>query len=181
MYFAFFSNTFQDIFFKSITVLESSNLVTDVTFFYNLVLSDYVNKLSVFDTPYLHNWYNNFYSEYDLPYLYYYHPELFFSKNSVVDDYILSIISKFRPVLSTLCFNEVVGLAVMLFPQYLFILACVGLLFILYFNYYSSSTKEENISDHDFLILNSGLDAEEEIGSLDDILFGFLVFFYVFS
>jgi len=69
----------------------------------------------------------------------------------------------------------------MLFPQYLFCLIAIGFLMMLYFNYYTSSTKEENLIDQDYLIFTATLDAEEEIGSLDDILFGFLIFFYVFA
>lgn len=77
--------------------------------------------------------------------------------------------------------SETLLTAVMLFPQYLFCLFLAAVTFVFYFNYYSTSTKEESIVDHDYLIANSTLDAEEEIGSLDDILLGFLIFFYVFA
>jgi hypothetical protein len=69
----------------------------------------------------------------------------------------------------------------MLFPQYLMCLFIVGLLFMVYFNYFTTSVKEESIIDHDYLIFNATVDAEEEIGSTDDIIFGFLIFFYIFG
>jgi hypothetical protein len=51
---------------------------------------------------------------------------------------------------------------------------------ILYFSYYNSSTKEENTIDHDFLIANATVEAEEEIGSLDDMLLSILILSYIF-
>jgi hypothetical protein len=100
--------------------------------------------------------------------------------SDAVADFHLPFMSIIRPVMLAMM-NENVMLALTLFPQYLLILGICGVLCILYMNYYSTNTTEENVIDHDFLLANATLDAEEEIGSLDDILFGFVIFFYVFS
>jgi hypothetical protein len=57
----------------------------------------------------------------------------------------------------------------MLFPQYLMCLFFIAFFLMLYFKYYTRSNKEENINDHDVLIFNATFDAEEEIGSIDDM------------
>jgi len=111
----------------------------------------------------------------------YYYPELINLIANNTGEFSLPYSSYIRTSIEYLLDSETLLTAVMLFPQYLFCLIFISFFFALYFNYYTTSTKEENISDHDFLIFNAAMDAEEEIGSLDDILFGFLIFFYIFA
>jgi hypothetical protein len=68
----------------------------------------------------------------------------------------------------------------MYFPQYILLLGLVVVFFTIYFNFYDSSTNNENIVDQDYLISLSLIESEEEISSLDDIVGALLVFIYVF-
>lgn len=141
---------------------------------------DFFIKQSVVLLPYKTDWFNSFLLSSDSVSSLYYCPELLYayshtsvSKNS---SFVL-----FRFVVNNLNNSENILTAVMFFPQFLFSMVLVGLLFMLYFNYYTTSTREDSLIDQDYLILNTTLDAEEEIGSVDDILFGFLIFFFTFG
>ena len=62
-----------------------------------------------------------------------------------------------------------------------FFLTSIRILFLMvYFNYYSSVFSEENLIDHDYLVINVTIEAEEEIGSLDDMLLASVILLYVF-
>jgi len=51
---------------------------------------------------------------------------------------------------------------------------------LLYFVYFNTSSKEDNIADHDFLAMNVTIEAEEEIGSMDDILMSLAILIFLF-
>jgi len=72
--------------------------------------------------------------------------------------------------------------------QFLFIYALVIMFLIIYFSYYNNYNSEDNILDHDYLVYNVTIEAEEEIGSMDDmlitsviLLYTFLWFFWIYS
>jgi hypothetical protein len=51
---------------------------------------------------------------------------------------------------------------------------------IVYFTYYSNSTFEEYLIDHDFLNISVTVESEEEIGSIDDTLLIVLLLILIF-
>jgi len=69
---------------------------------------------------------------------------------------------------------------VLILPHLIVIAMFVMFFISLYFSYYNSSVKEENTIDHDYLIANATVEAEEEIGSLDDMLLSILILSYIF-
>jgi hypothetical protein len=52
---------------------------------------------------------------------------------------------------------------------------------MVYFNYFSTSTKEDSITDHDYMVSNMTLESEEEISAIDDMLMGAVIFVYIFG
>ena len=50
-----------------------------------------------------------------------------------------------------------------------------------YFSYYSSAVKEESTIDADYLAASATVEAEKELGSLDDMILGILVLIYIFG
>jgi hypothetical protein len=50
-----------------------------------------------------------------------------------------------------------------------------------FFSYYSSLTKDEVAVDADFLISSATVEAEKEIGSMDDMIMGCIVLVYIFG
>lgn len=169
----------QDSYYNAVIAVQSTQTAQNVQYFYNCYLSDYVDRIYA-STPAFIRLIHHFAAGDQMIFIYYFHPELFHEMSNAVADFHLPFMSIIRPVLSVMM-NENVMLALTLFPQYLLLLGICAAFFVLYMNYYSGNTTEENVIDHDFLLANATLDAEEEIGSLDDILFGFVIFFYVFS
>jgi hypothetical protein len=77
--------------------------------------------------------------------------------------------------------SEIVTVVFVIYPQYM---VCVGAIFFFYcyyFDYFTSSEKQENTVDHDYLVNTTTLDAEEEIAGLEDMVFGFATFFFFFA
>jgi hypothetical protein len=69
----------------------------------------------------------------------------------------------------------------MLVPQLLFMVYLATLFISFYFSFYSSSVKEESTIDADYLAASSTVEAEKELGSLDDMILGVLIIAYIFG
>lgn len=180
-YFWSWSNIFQDTYntyFNSSSYI--SLFISHFNAFFSVLLDTYLigllNKL-----PYNDEWFRAYLASIDTTSTLYYYPELTNILNNESFVFILPYTTFIRTSIQYLLDSEILITSVMLFPQYLMCLFFIAFFLMLYFNYYTSSTKEENITDHDFLIFNATVDAEEEIGSIDDMLFGFLIFFYIFA
>ena len=180
-YFWFLNMIFQDYYNFSYNIyLLSQSLTSYYQIFAAITLDNYFNILNN-KLPYNDEWFRSYLASVDSTSTLYYYPELLNVINFSTIEFMLIPTTYLKNSIQYLLDSETLLTAVMLFPQYLFCLFLAAVTFVFYFNYYSTSTKEESIVDHDYLIANSTLDAEEEIGSLDDILLGFLIFFYVFA
>ena len=62
----------------------------------------------------------------------------------------------------------------------IFIFFAVIIFLAVFFNYYTGFVREDNIIDHDFLAVNVTIEAEEEIGSMDDMLMAAVILIYIF-
>jgi hypothetical protein len=111
---------------------------------------------------------------------YYYIPELTLIGSSLINDFVLNVTSSERLIINLLLTAENLVTSVMYLPQYILSIYIIIAFFVLFFNLYTSSTKEESIVDQDYLIALSLIEAEEEISSFDDILGALLFFIYVF-
>ena len=180
-YFWFLNMVFQDYYNFSYNVYLLSQSITNYyQVFLAVTFDNYFNILNN-KLPYNDEWFRSYLASIDLTSTLYYYPELVNVINLSTIEFMLVPTTYLKNSIQYLLDSETLLTSVMLFPQYLFCLLLVAISFVFYFNYYSTSTKEESIVDHDYLIANSTLDAEEEIGSLDDVLLGFLIFFYVFA
>jgi hypothetical protein len=110
----------------------------------------------------------------------YYYPELLSLNENNNGEFLFPMLSYERNAIEYLLNSEHLLTAVMLFPQYVLTLMLITALFITYFQFFTSSVKEENIIDQDFLISLSLIEAEEEIASPDDMAGALLLFIYVF-
>jgi hypothetical protein len=64
--------------------------------------------------------------------------------------------------------------------KFFFIFFLVLLFIITYFSYFNNLNTEDNIVDHDYLAFNVTIEAEEEIGSMDDMLLTSVILLYIF-
>lgn len=70
---------------------------------------------------------------------------------------------------------------VVLFPQFVLVVYLTSVIVIFCYNFIVQAHQEENLLDHDFLIQSLLAEAEEEIGSFDDMIVGGVLFFFVFG
>lgn len=68
-----------------------------------------------------------------------------------------------------------------MFPQFLFVLYFALVFVSAYFNYFTSSLKEEAAIDADYLVCSSTVESEKEITAFDDMILAFVILLYVFG
>jgi hypothetical protein len=111
---------------------------------------------------------------------FYYYPELLSLNENNNGEFLFPMISYEKNTIEYLLNSEHLLTAVMLFPQYVLTIMLVAALFVTYFQFFTSPVKEENTIDQDYLVSLSLIEAEEEIGSPDDMVGALLLFIYVF-
>jgi hypothetical protein len=108
------------------------------------------------------------------------HPEYYLIfKNYALNNYFY-FFSNYYISLYSLNITESFLTPVMIVFQFFFIILLVLAFFMVYFNYYGTISSEENLIDHDYLVFNITIEAEEEIGSLDDMLLASVILLYIF-
>lgn len=109
------------------------------------------------------------------------HPELAFITKSVVGQYLDKYMGELCVALFNLLSIEVVRNAITMGMNLFIIMYFLMLGDVLYHSFFSSSTKEENLIDHDYMYLTITIEAEEEIASMDDILMLVCLLFGIFG
>lgn len=80
----------------------------------------------------------------------------------------------------SLVVNESFISPILMIPQLMFIYVLIVIFLITYFTYFNNPNSEDNILDHDYLTFNVTIEAEEEIGSMDDMLLTSVILLYIF-
>jgi hypothetical protein len=107
-------------------------------------------------------------------------PEFYFISNVFMKTFILPFSSDINSILHTLMNVDNLFNPAIIIPHLGSILLIIGLFISIYFSYYTSSVKEENTIDQDYLIANATVEAEEEIGSIDDIMLTVVIIGFIF-
>lgn len=179
-YFWFLNNIFQEPFSISTNTYWFLLYTVSENQLYLSNLLDFYFKSFVDSLPYSNDWFRFYLASVDGTSTYYYIPELTLIGSSLINDFVLNVTSNERLVINLLLTSENLVTSVMYLPQYILSIYVIIAFFVLFFNFYTSSTKEESIVDQDYLIALSLIEAEEEISSFDDILGALLFFIYVF-
>jgi hypothetical protein len=188
----FFVYTYKIIYntFDSNNFQENTNLV-DKLYWFKLVsnpesgllesvfLDQIYFSLLVF-LPFFDNFYNHLINTYEFNSVIITHPEYFFLYKLYLNDFFQNYFSNMYLSLNLLTINESQISSIMMLPQLIFILILVLFLLLFYFNYYGNYNTEDNIMDHDYLTYNVTIEAEEEIGSMDDMLLTSVILLYIF-
>ena len=109
------------------------------------------------------------------------HPELILMQESISKDSYLSYFSEFVLAIYEYLDTESFLAPIVLLPQLLFIIFACTILISFFFSYFTSSVKEENFIDSDYLITSASLESEKEIGSFDDIILALPIVIYIFG
>ncbi len=176
----FTNNLYQDNFdFNFYTLWFSSLDVSYYTLFWSVLVDNLIN-LNLLKLPFLDFWYKSVFSSSDFSVFLFSFPEYIFISNSFVMNFIQPFSSELNSALFVLNSQENILTPVMLVPHLIVLFIFVLFFIVLFFSYYSSSTREETTIDHDFLIANTTVEAEEEIGSFDDMFLAVLILVFVF-
>jgi len=149
----------------------------------NLIVSiilDQVYFISLFFLPFFDNFYNHLITTFEFNTLILNHPEYYFIYKMYLNEFYQNYFSNIYLSVYLLNINESYITSSMMIPQFIFILILVLFLLLTYFNYYINYNTEENIVDHDYLTYNVTIEAEEEIGSMDDMLLTSVILLYIF-
>lgn len=144
------------------------------------IILDQIYALSIFLLPFFNEFLRHFSSSIEFSTFLETHPEyyLIFKKYSL--NFYYDFFSNFYISLYSLNITESFLTPTMIIFQFLFIFFLILGFLMIYFNYYGSVSSEENLVDHDYLIFNVTIEAEEEIGSIDDMLLSSVILLYIF-
>ena len=194
--FSFSENFFSYSYINSNTFFENSlyqdNYGTSKKYFwfktfinseYNILASLIVDQLTfllLFSLPYFDGFFKNLFNSFELKNIFLYHPEYFFIFKNTIFEYYVNYSSNLYLSNYNFLLNESFISPVLMISQLIFIYFLVSLFLITYFTYYNNPNSEDNIVDHDYLVYNVTIEAEEEIGSMDDMLLTSVILLYVF-
>jgi len=181
IYFWLLNNVYDeslDFFFISVwfVSLHTSGL----QLFWSIILDNYITT-NLLQFSLSDEWVRSYISSKDSALFVIYHPEIIFFKDQIFNNFFFDFLTDIN--ISAIQYLESQSLLtpIMLFPQLLF-LAYLGFFFVaFYFSFYSSSTKEESTVDSDYLSASITVEAEKEIGSIDDILMPAIILLYTFG
>jgi len=136
---------------------------------------------NLFKFHFLDSWFKFFLSSKESSVVYIYHPELLVIKNSILANFNFKYFTALRVAIYDNIDQESFRTPLMLLPQLLFMLYAAFLLISFYFSFYFSSVKEESTVDSDYLAASITVEAEKELGSMDDIILCFVLLVYTFG
>lgn len=141
---------------------------------------DQLTYIYVSNLPFFNEFFKNIFSSFELNNIFMYHPEYFFIFKGIVLNFYTYYLSNFYISNQLLVVNESFITPLVMLPQLISIYFAVMLFLITYFTYFNNPNSEDNIIDHDYLAFNVTVEAEEEIGSMDDMLLTSVILLYIF-
>jgi hypothetical protein len=144
------------------------------------LMLDQIYALSVVLLPFFNEFLRHFSSSVEFSIFLENHPEYYLIFKNYSINYYYDFFSNFYVSLYSLNITESFLTPVMIVFQFFFIFFLILGFLMVYFNYYGSVSSEENLIDHDYLIFNITIEAEEEIGSIDDMLLASVILLYIF-
>lgn len=137
-----------------------------------------INSLNFF---FIGEWYKQFLTAKNESIIFIKHPEFFFLQLKLNNYIFFEFCGKLINVINMKEIQESFLRPSFVFIHFLFLTYLLLLLLIFYFSYFSTPTVEENTVDSDFLIAGLIIEGEKELGSIDDIISGIIVFVYIFG
>lgn len=141
---------------------------------------DQLTFLLLLSLPYFSDFFKNTFSSFELNNIFLYHPEYFFIFKNIIFSYFYSYSSNLYLSNYNMIVDESFISPVMMFSQILLLFFITLIFLVTYFSYFNNSNSEDNIVDHDYLAFNVTIEAEEEIGSMDDMLLTSVILLYIF-
>ena len=134
----------------------------------------------MFILPYFDGFFKNLYNSFELKNLFLFHPEYIFIFKNILFSYYSNYLSNIYISNYNLVLNESFISPCLMVFQLFFIYFLIILFLVSYFSYFNNANSEDNILDHDYLAYNVTIEAEEEIGSMDDMVLTSVILLYIF-
>lgn len=179
-------NLYQDSFDYNYYSMWYNTLdISYYTLFWSVLLDNFIN-LHLLKMYSLNSWFKSFQFSPEYSLVLFNMPEFILLSNSFFKSFVLPFTSQIDNLIFSMYDYENTTNPVILVPHFLFYWLFVFYFVYIFFSYYSSSIREDGTIDHDFLIANVTVEAEEEIGAIDDILIGssllvFIFFWYFYA
>lgn len=180
-YFKFLDSIFEDSFDYFFNSLFCVSLLVSPFQLVHAFLLDSCTKSILIQIFCNHSWYKSVLASQDTSLILIHHPEMAIIKTRLSSLCYFELLSDFNFTLLELVGHEAYITPVMLAPQLVVIIYASALFICFYFSFYSSSVKDESTIDSDYLAATSTVEAEKELGSLDDMMLGVLVLAYIFG
>lgn len=180
-YFTFLNYFFDDsvdLFFDTLWFVSNNTISFQLlwSFLLDFYVSMNIEKYSISE-----DWFRNFVTSHDISLFVLTHPEILLIKSQFCNNFVTSFFSEKTFAIFELLESESFLPAIMLAPQFIFILFITTIFISFYFSYYSSPVKEEALVDSDYLAANITVESEKELGSIDDYILTLLIFMYIFG
>lgn len=144
------------------------------------VILDQLFFIAAFSLPFFNDFFHHLMNSEEFNNFLIIHPEYYFIYKNYTNDFYQNYLSNIYLSMYLLTINESFISPIMMITQFFFIFFLVLLFIITYFSYFNNLNTEDNIVDHDYLAFNVTIEAEEEIGSMDDMLLTSVILLYVF-
>jgi hypothetical protein len=144
------------------------------------VIYDQLYSLTILSLPMFNEFFKHFCTTIEFHNFLESHPEYYLIFKDYVINYYYFYFSNIYLSLYLMNISESFITPVMMIPQFIFIFLSVLLLLLTYFNYTNTISLEDNLVDDDYLVVNITIEAEEEIGSMDDMLLASVILLYIF-
>lgn len=144
------------------------------------ILFDKIYFLLILNLPFFNYFLKNFFDFSEFNIIILNNPEYFFIFEHNLFEYYNNYFSNLYLSIFLLNVDESFLTPVFSILQFFSIIFLVTFYMFLYFIYFNIIFKDETIVDHDFLLFNVTLEAEEEIGSIDDILMSLVILIFLF-
>lgn len=141
---------------------------------------DQLTYLIILNLPFFNEFFKNLFTSFELNNIFLFHPEYFFIFKNILINYLNYYSTNIYLSNFNLVLDESFISPVMMLSQLILIYFLVLIFLITYFSYYNNANSEDNILDHDYLAFNVTIEAEEEIGSMDDMLLTSVILLYIF-
>lgn len=141
---------------------------------------DQLTFLALISLPYFSDFFKNVFNSFELNNIFLFHPEYLFIFKSLIFNYYNTYSSSLYLSNQNMVLDESFISPIMMLPQTFLLYFLVLLFLVTYFSYFNNANSEDNIIDHDYLAFNVTIEAEEEIGSMDDMLLTSVILLYIF-
>ena len=181
IYFWVWKNIFNGSVEHSFIVLSFLSMIRRESYLFWSNLHDSHVFLYLSQVYFTDEWFKSFLASREASFFFIYHPELVYVKHQLLHTFFLNFVTEFNFSLIDYLEKKSLITPVMLFPQYCLLLFYIFIFTSLFFSYFSTPSKEESTIDSDYLVASSTVEAEEEIGSLDDLVMPVICLTYVFG